>query len=51
MIKNGLSAALKFNRCLEFTLPDGKTVTVKVLGEKPAASADAKLLHAALTAE
>ncbi len=51
MIKNGVSAALKFNRCLEFTLADGKTVTVKVLGEKPTAAADAKTLLAALSAK
>lgn len=47
---NGTRIALKWNRCLEVTLPDGKVITVKVQGEKPAAAADAKILLAALTA-
>lgn len=43
-------ATAKFNRCIEFTLTDGSTVTVKVLGDKIAAGHAAKLLLNALTA-
>ena len=43
-------ATLKFNRCVEFTLPDGRVIVAKVLGEKPVAAADAKTLVAALSA-
>lgn len=41
--------AVKFNRCIEFTLQTGETVTVKVLGEKAVAKANAALLLSALT--
>jgi hypothetical protein len=47
MIK-GTKVAVKFNRCVEFTLPDGKVIVAKVLGEKPIAAADAKVLVASL---
>lgn len=43
-------ATSKFNRCIEFTLSDGTTVTVKVLGDKVAAGNAAKLLLNALNA-
>jgi hypothetical protein len=46
----GTKVAVKFNRCVEFTLPDGKVIVVKVLGEKPVAATDAKTLVAALSA-
>jgi len=49
MMKNGLSVATKYNRCLEFTMPSGEKIEVKVLGEKPAAAANAKRLLDALT--
>lgn len=42
--------AIKFNRCVEFTLPSGQVIVCKVLGEKPVAAADAKTLVAALSA-
>lgn len=45
-----LKAAIKFNRCVEFTLPDGRVIVAKVLGEKPVAALDAKTLVAALNA-
>ena len=45
---NGTKVTTKYNRCLSFTLPNGKTVDVKVLGDKAAAAADAKLLLATL---
>lgn len=49
MLKNGLNITAKYNRCLAFTLPSGKVIEVKVLGEKPQAAADAKELFVALT--
>lgn len=48
MMKN-TKVAVKYNRCLEFTLPTGQTVTVKVLGEKDVAKSNAALLLSALT--
>ena len=48
MMKN-TKASLKFNRCIEFVLPNGKVIDVKVLGEKTDAKANAALLLSALT--
>lgn len=47
-IMTGKTAALKFNRCIEFTLPDGRKIVAKVLGEKAPANLDALALVAAL---
>ena len=41
-----MKVAIKFNRCVEFTLADGTLVTAKVLGEKPVAAVQAKQLVA-----
>jgi hypothetical protein len=46
-----MKIAKKFNRCLEFTLPDGTIVTAKVLGDKAEAAKACTALHTALTAE
>jgi len=39
----------KFNRCIEFRMDDGSTVTVKVTGDKDAAAKAAKSLVNVLT--
>jgi hypothetical protein len=42
--------ALKFLRCVEFTLPDGKTYTAKLLGPADQSILDAKAVVAAFNA-
>jgi hypothetical protein len=44
-----MKVALKWSRCVEFTLPNSKTITVKVQGDKDVAVALAKELVAAMT--
>jgi hypothetical protein len=39
----------KYNRCIEFRMTDGSTITVKVQGDKDAAAAAAKSLVNMLT--
>ena len=50
MMKNEVIVTKKYNRCLAFTLPNGKTIEVKCLGEKEVAAKDASDLLAAFTA-
>jgi hypothetical protein len=45
------TAKLTYNRCVSFTLPSGTVVTLKMLGDKAQANADAKALIAALTSD
>jgi hypothetical protein len=44
-----MTVKAKFNRCVEFTLADGSTINVKVMGDKAQAKADALKLIAAFT--
>lgn len=43
--------SLKFNRCVAITLPDGREIVCKVLGEKIDAAAGAKMIVAAFAVE
>jgi hypothetical protein len=43
-----LTATLKYHRCVTVTLPDGTSMTLKVLGDKDAANAAAKAFVAAM---
>jgi hypothetical protein len=45
-----MKIAMKWSRCVEFTLPNNKVIVVKVSGEKAEAAAAAKELVAALDA-
>ncbi len=43
-----MKVAVKWNRCVEFTLPNNKVIVVKVSGEKAAAAVIARELVEAI---